>query len=167
MISNAFKSAYTNKVGGELQNVSNITSGIKSAATLGLGAAGFSGALGTGLVAKTAKYALAGKVGGIGGAIMLATMEEKKQSAQDQKDIEAMFSKEDVVKTIQSNLGDNPINNAAKKRLSTAFEKLTEAKEKGIINKKGMIETNMGEIDPNSELGKKLVQGEWKNDNDR
>ena len=99
---------------------------------------------------------MAGKVGGVGGAIMMATMQEKADSAKAQK----MFTEQEVQDTIASNLGDNPINNAAKKQLSTVFEKLTQAKESGIINTKGKIESSMGDIDPNSELGKKILGGE-------
>jgi hypothetical protein len=52
------------------------------------------------------------------------------------------------------------------KQLSTVFETLQKAKEENIINKKGMIESNLGDIDPNSELGKKIIGG-LSDDNDR
>lgn len=156
MISNAFKSAYTNKVSAQNQGIDTITGGVKALGTLALGIAGFSGALGSGGLATASKYALANKVGGIGGAIMLSTMEEKRKSAEDQQQ---MFSREEVSNTIQSQLGDNPINRAAIKKLSTVFEKLTEAKQSGIMNKEGNIDSSFGEIDPNSELGKKIIGG--------
>ena len=160
MISSAFKSAYTQKESARNRGLGNISEGIKTAGTLGLGVAGFTGALGDGALAKASKFAMAGKVGGVGGAIMMATMQEKTDSAKAQK----MFTEQEVQDTIASNLGDNPINNAAKKQLSTVFEKLTQAKESGIINTKGKIESSMGDIDPNSELGKKILGGEDGND---
>lgn len=155
MISNAFKSAYTNKVNAQAQNIDTTLTGIKSMGSLALGVAGFAGGLGTGAVAKAAKYNLANKVGGVGGAIMLSTMKEKQDSAQQQKD----FTREEVEQTIGSTLGTNPIHNAAKKQLSTVFDKLLQAKESGIMNKEGNIESSIGDIDPNSELGKKVIGG--------
>lgn len=155
MISNAFKSAYTNKVNAQNQGINTITGGVKAAGTLALGIAGFAGGLGEGVAAKAAKYNLATKVGGVGGAIMLSTMKEKEQSAQQQKD----FTREEVEQTIGSTLGTNPIHNAAKKQLSTVFDKLLQAKQSGIMNKEGNIESSIGEIDPNSELGKKIIGG--------
>lgn len=162
MISSAFKSAYTQKESARNRGLGNISEGIKTAGTLALGVAGFTGALGEGALAKASQFAMAGKVGGVGGAIMMATMQEKADTAKAQK----MFTEQEVQDTIASNLGDNPINNAAKKQLSTVFEKLTQAKESGIINKKGNIESSMGDVDPNSELGKKILGG-MKDGNDR
>ena len=153
MISNAFKSAYVQKESARNRGLDNISEGIKTAGTLALGATGFAGGLGKGILSKASKFALAGKVGGVGGAIMMASMEEKAVSVKAQK----MFSEEEVQETIASNLGDNPINRSAKKQLSMVFEKLTQAKESGIINKAGMIESSLGDIDPNSELGKKII----------
>lgn len=162
MISSAFKSAYTQKESARNRGLSNISEGVKTAGVLGLGVAGFTGALGEGALAKASKFAMAGKIGGVGGAIMMATMQEKADSAKAQK----MFTEQEVQDTIASNLGDNPINRSAKKQLSTVFEKLTQAKESGIINKKGQIESSMGDIDPNSELGKKIIGG-MQDGNDR
>lgn len=165
MISNAFKSAYTNKVSQQNQAARTIGEGIKDTATLALGIAGFSGGLGSGNLAKGAKHALAGRVGGIGGNIMLASLQEKKDTAQENQEIKNVFTGEEVSETIQSQLGDNPINRSALKQLSTVFEKLTQAREEKIINEKGKIDTSIGEVDPNSELGKKILGG--LNDNDR
>ena len=165
MISSAFKSAYAQKEGAKNRGLGNIAEGIKDLGTLALGTMGFTGALGGGAIAKASKFALAGEVGGVGGAIMMATMKEKTDSAQAQK----MFTEQEVQETIASNLGDNPINNAAKKQLSTVFDKLLQAKNTGLINKNGKIDTSVGEVDPNSELGKKMLgalEG-GNNDNDR
>lgn len=81
MISSAFKSAEVNKVNQQNQTIGTVTSGVKDLATAIGGVAGFmSGA--TGAIAKAAKYNFAGKIGGVGGAIMLSTMQEKSDNAQ-------------------------------------------------------------------------------------
>lgn len=156
MIQSAFKSAYVNQVNAQNQGINNITSGVK--------AVGTAVALGAGLATGGAKAAIKyiGKLTGLGGILTNNKIEEKKQSAEGQK----MFSEEEVQSTIESNLGDNPINRAAKKSLSTVFEKLTEAKQSGIMNKEGKIKSEIGDIDPNSELGKRVLEG-MNNDNDR
>ena len=156
MIQSAFKSAYTNEVSAQNQTIGNITSGVKAvgtAATLGAG-------LAMGGAGAVMNYI--GKVTGLGGFMMNNKIEEKKESAEGQK----MFSEEEIQETISSNLGDNPINRSAKKTLSTVFEKLTQARESGIINKEGKIKSELGDIDPNSELGKRVLEG-MNNDNDR
>lgn len=155
MISSAFKGAYQQEVNQQNQGINTITTGIKDTATVILGTLGFAGKLGTGVLAKASKHALANKVGGIGGNLMLATMEEKKETTKNNKEA---FTAEEVTETIKSQLGDNPINRSAMNQLGTVFEKLQEAKEDDILNKKGQLETNFGDIDPNSELGKKIIE---------
>lgn len=81
MISSAFKGAYQNQVNQQTQGINTITGGIKDAGTAVLGILGFSGALGNGVIAEAGKNALANRIGGVGGNIMLATLEEKKQTA--------------------------------------------------------------------------------------
>ena len=158
MISNAFRSAYQNEVTQRNQGINTITSGVKDLGTAVLGALGFSGALGSGAASDVFKHALANKIGGIGGNLMLASMDEKVSNA---KQLDAMkqgsFTREEVGSTIKAQLGDNPINRAAIKQLNTVFDTLQMAKEQNIINKEGKIVTNFGEVDPNSELGKKLL----------
>ena len=83
MIQHAFTGAYTSQVSAQSQGINTITSGIKDAATLVAGVLGFSGALGSGALAKGAEHALAGRVGGVGGNIMLATMQQKKERLSD------------------------------------------------------------------------------------
>ena len=85
MISNAFKSAYMSEQNAINQVGTNVTNAMKGAGTLIAGIAGFTGALGDGAVAIAAKHNLAGQIGGIGGNIMLATMDEKKAVAQSQQ----------------------------------------------------------------------------------
>ena len=157
MIQHAFTSAYTGQISAQNQGINTITSGVKDAATLALGAAGFAGGLGSGVAAKAAKFNLAGRVGGIGGAIMLSTLKEKTDSAQVREEQKQMFSSEEVGETIKAQLGDNPINRSALKKLNTVFDTLTQAREQEIINKKGKIESEIGDIDPNSELGKRIL----------
>lgn len=157
MISSAFKSAYVNQVGAQNKGINTITAGAKDAVALMGAIAGVSGAFGE-VGATASKHWLANKVGGVGGNIMLASMKEKEQNIKDNKQAENMISKEEVTKTLKSNLEGNPINNPALKTLSTVFEKLSQAKEDGVINKQGNIESSLGNIDPNSELGKKIMK---------
>lgn len=158
MIQHAFTGAYTNRVSQQNQAINTISQGVKDAATMGIGVAGFAGELGEGVLATGAEHALAGRVGGVGGNIMLATLQEKKASAIANQTTKEMFSKEEIASTIESQLGDNPINRAAVKRLGTVFETLTAAKESKILNKKGMIESPLGDIDPNSEFGQRILK---------
>ena len=152
MISNAFKGAYTNEVSQRAQSQSNIASGVKAIGGAILTAMGFtSGGLGKGLHGAIAK------VGGLGGAVMNAQMDEKKVSAETKEENQKLFTSEEVASTISAQLGDNPINRNAKKQLNTVFETLQMAKEQKILNKKGQIQTDMGDIDPNSELGKQIL----------
>ena len=168
MIQNAFKGAYTNEVSTRNQGINTISTGIKDAVTLAMGITGFAGGFGTSTLgkslAKGAEHALAGRVGGVGGNIMLATLQQKKESASAREDTKQLFSAEEVGQTIQSQLGDNPINRAAKKSLGTVFETLANAKQEGVVNKQGNIQSSMGEIDPTSELGKKIISNLDKED---
>ena len=113
MISNAFKSAYQNEVAQQNQGINTITSGIKDTGTLLAGVLGFSGALGDGMAAKAAKHTLAGRIGGVGGNIMLASLDEKANTLTNKQ-----------MNQVMSGISDNPINNLAKKELMTVFEKM-------------------------------------------
>lgn len=77
MIQHAFTGAYQNKVGALNQGINTITGGVKDAATIALGAISMAGGLGSGTVSQAAKFGLANKIGGVGGSIMMATMQEK------------------------------------------------------------------------------------------
>ena len=85
MISNAFKSAYMNEQSAINETGNNVANAVKGAGTLIAGIAAFTGALGDGTVATAAKHNLAGKIGGIGGNIMLASIDEKRAVAQSQQ----------------------------------------------------------------------------------
>ena len=139
-ISNAFKGAYLNQINQQNAGIGTITQGVKDLAVTAAGIAGFSGALGSGALAQGAMHAFAGKVGGIGGNIMLSTLMEKEDIAKGQKEIDNLFTGEEVADTINSTLGDNPINRSAKKQLTTVFNALQNAKAEKIINKKGNME---------------------------
>ena len=139
-ISNAFKGAYVNQINQQNAGIGTITQGVKDLAVTAAGIAGFSGALGSGALAQGAMHAFAGKVGGIGGNIMLSTLMEKEDTAKGQKEIDNLFTGEEVADTINSTLGDNPINRSAKKQLTTVFNALQNAKAEKIINKKGNME---------------------------
>lgn len=158
-LSNAFKGAYTNQVSQQNQGINAITSGVKDLATAAVGIAGFAGVLGSGAAATAAKHTLAGRIGGVGGNIMLSTLQEKKDTANAKQANSQLFSAEDITNTINSQLGGNPINNNAVKKLSTVFETLQAAKSQKLINKQGKYQTSIGDIDPNSELGKKITGG--------
>ena len=134
-ISNAFKGAYVNQINQQNAGIGTITQGVKDLAVTAAGIAGFSGALGSGALAQGAMHAFAGKVGGIGGNIMLSTLMEKEDIAKGQKEIDNLFTGEEVADTINSTLGDNPINRSAKKQLTTVFNALQNAKAEKIINK--------------------------------
>lgn len=165
MISNAFKGAYTNEVSQHTQAQSNIASGVKAVAGAILTAMGFtSGGIGKGLQGAVAK------IGGLGGGAMQAVLDEKKTSAETKEETQKLFTSEEIASTIESQLGDNPINRSAKKQLNTVFETLQMAKEEKIINKKGQIETDLGPVDPNSEFGKQILsqlKEDKADDNDR
>ena len=85
MISNAFKNAYMNEQSAINQTGDTVANAVKGAGTLIAGIAAFTGALGDGTVATAAKHNLAGKIGGIGGNIMLASIDEKRAVAQSQQ----------------------------------------------------------------------------------
>lgn len=140
MISNAFKGAYTNEVAQQTQGIGSISQGVKDAATLLVGSLGFTGVLGEGPIAKGAEHALAGRVGGIGGNLMLATLQQKQATAK------AASQVTEAIKEDQS------------QQVQTVFE--------AMINKRGMIETSLGEVDPKSEFGQKIKKEVEKNDND-
>lgn len=148
MIQSAFTNAYTRQVGAQNQGIGTITQGVKDAGTLAMGITGFAGGLGEGAAAEAAKHSLAGRVGGIGGNIMLATIEEKRGT----NEASQMFSTQDVGKAISSKLGDNPINRTAKKQLSTVFEMLQKSKTEQ------MLKTSIGDISPESDLGKRIKE---------
>ena len=158
-LSNAFKGAYTNQVSQQNQGISTITNGVKDLATAAVGIAGFAGALGSGAAATAAKHTLAGRIGGVGGNIMLSTLQEKKDTVNAKQQNAQLFSAEDITNTISSQLGGNPINNNAVKKLSTVFETLQAAKSQKLINEQGKYKTSIGDIDPNSELGKRITGG--------
>ena len=157
MLSNAFRSAEISGVTAQTQGINTITSGIKDIGIGVMGAMGFSGALGSGAVAKGAKHALAGRIGGIGGNIMLATMEEKKATTQAKQNIVSMLDPKAQEVAVGA-LGDNPINRNAVKQLNTVFETLQMANQKGLITKEGNISSSMGDVDPNSTLGRKIME---------
>lgn len=130
MIQHAFTGAYESQVSAQNQGINTISSGVKDAATLVLGSMGFSGQLGTGAFATGAKHALAGKVGGVGGNIMLATMQQKKDTALKKQAINNMITPEEASTAVKVKLGDNPINRAAIKELDTVFDTLVKAKQR-------------------------------------
>ena len=152
MISSAFKSAYQNEFNQQSQMLNTINTGIKDLGTAIVGMLGFNGTLGSGTMAKAAKLGLANKIGGVGGALMVATMDEKTQTKQEPQG--TPVTQENVLGA----LGDNPINNTARKQLTTVFEQLNLAKEQNLMTKEGKIASPMGDVDPNSNLGKKILE---------
>lgn len=133
MIQNAFVGAYTNQVGALSKGISTISSGVKDAAALALGSAGISGALGEGVAGKAASHYGAGRIGGIGGNIMLATMQEKKETARINQQ-----RQQANIKTL--------------KGLTKQAEELKTPAE--------ILHTSFGDIDPSSELGKRVLEAE-------
>lgn len=137
MIQNAFVGAYTNQVGALNKGISNISSGIEDTAAVALGIAGISGAFGEGVMGKAASHYGAGRVGGIGGNIMLATLQEKKETARlNQKRQQAILKR--------------------LKGLTKEAQKLKTPAE--------MLHTSFGDVDPNSDLGKRILEAEEVNE---
>lgn len=171
MVSNAFRSAAMEETNQQTKFANNISSGIKDIATAIAGVAGFAGLARSGnLLASAAAHTFAGRVGGIGGNIMLANLQERKQMAMQQK------QRQDVLKQgiqytadlVNETLSQNVIDRHAKNQLSTVFEKLTQKYDQGIVNKSGKIATSMGDIDMSSPLGQKILkEGDTENDNDQ
>lgn len=162
MISNAFKGAYTNEVAQE-----NKVSGIRQAGIRDAASAAASIALATigmneSLVDAGSANALsrygASRLGGIGGTLVSALTGEKKMSAQAKQNTKQMFSGEEIKETVNSQLGDNPINRAATKKLNTVFDTLVSAKENGVIKNNKIKTSNLGDIDVNSPFGKQIIE---------
>jgi len=118
MIQHAFTSAYSNQIAQQNQVVKGAWGGVKDAATMIAGGLGFSGALGDGVAAEGAEHALAGRIGGIGGNIMLATMKEKEATQM------ANESKAKFLEQVAGKMSDNPINRSATTELMTVARKL-------------------------------------------
>lgn len=74
------ESAQMNKTFG------NVSGAILDSAAVVTAALGFSGALGEGATGQALGHAAAGRIGGIGGNLMLATMNEKVRTQQDVSD---------------------------------------------------------------------------------
>lgn len=115
MIQHAFTSAYTNQVSQRNQLVGTGIGAAKDAATLIGGVSGFGG---ESVAAKGASHALAGRIGGVGGNIMLATLQEKTTT------MKANQEKTEFIKSLSNELATNPINNAAIEQLRTVAEYL-------------------------------------------
>lgn len=133
MIQNAFVGAYTNQVGALSKGISTISSGVKDATAIGLGVAGITGALGEGVAGKAASHYGAGRIGGIGGNIMLATLQEKKETARINQQ-----RQQANIKTL--------------KGLTKQAQELKTPAE--------MLHTSFGDIDSSSELGKRMLEAE-------
>lgn len=118
MIQHAFTSAYSNQIAQQNQVIQTAWGGVKDAATMIAGGLGFSGALGAGVAAEGAEHALAGRIGGIGGNIMLATMHEK-EATQKANESKAKFLEQVIGK-----MSDNPINRSATTELMTVARRL-------------------------------------------
>ena len=170
MVSNAFRSAAMEETNQQTKFANNISSGIKDIATAIAGVAGFAGLKSGNLLASAAAHTFAGRVGGIGGNIMLANLQERKQMAVQQK------QRQDVLKQgiqytaglVDETLSQNVIDRHAKTQLATVFEKLTQKYDQGMVNKSGKIATSMGDIDMSSPLGQKILkEGDTENDNDQ
>lgn len=169
MISSAFKSAAQNVASQQTQFANNISKGMGDAATVAAGVAGIS-TLGTGSALSSAMaHTFAGRVGGIGGNIMLANLQERTALIKAQKQQSSSLEEGLNLASglVSQTLGDNPINRSASKQLSTVFEKLSIAVNQGMVDKQGMINTSLGKVDINSSLGKKILMEGEGNDNDK
>lgn len=147
-ISGAFKGAYTNQVSQQNQTISNEIGGVKAVAGVALTMLGFTSGGGIGgMLQKVARAA------GIGGEAMKATLNEKAASGKAKEEAKNKIT----VEQAKEALGDNPINRSAVKTLDTVFNTLQKAKvEKE--KKEKPIETSLGKVDTNSELGKLIKE---------
>lgn len=161
MISSAFKGAYVSSVQAEHKVSNQIQAGIRDAASIAtIAALGFTGALSDEAILKGVSRMGASRLGGIGGTAVMAALGEKKETAVAKADnSQALLSKEEVT----SQLGDNPINRAAVKKLNTVYDTLVSAKEQGII-KNNKIQSDIGDINVNSPLGTKIIEQLGKED---
>lgn len=169
MISSAFRSAAQNVANQQTQFANNISKGIGDAATIAAAVAGFS-TLGTGSAISSAMaHTFAGRVGGVGGNIMLASLQERAALIKAQKQQSSSLSEGLNLASglVSQTLGDNPINRNASKQLATVFEKLSVAVNQGTVDKQGMIDTSLGKVDINSPLGKKILMEAENHDNDK
>lgn len=132
MISNQFRSAAINEANQQNQLKSTRASGVKDLSIAIVGAMGFSGALGDNIVADAAQHVAANRVGGIGGNIMMATLQEKQASAKQQQQLK--LGKEQIASTVETTLGDNPIHRSAIKELTTVFDKMFSPQVKEEVN---------------------------------
>ena len=170
MISSAFKGAAQSEAAQQTQFARNVSSGIKDVATTVAAIAGLT--LPTdNLFGEVAKATFANKIGGIGGNIMLASLQARKQA------IKAAAKQQDILKQgieytrdlVSDTLKSNAINNFALKSLDLVFNKLIGARQSGAIDKKGNFDVHgLGKVNVNSPLGQKILEaGDWENDNDR
>ena len=160
-ISSAFKSAYTNEVNQQNQGINTITSGVKDVATVVAAVVGFPGLAKGSTISNAMVHTFAGRVGGVGGNIMLASLQERKDLIKAQKQQSSSLAEGLNLESglVSQTLGENPINRNASKQLSTVFEKLGVSINQGVVDKQGMIDTSLGKVDINSPLGNKIVEG--------
>ena len=136
MVSNAFRSAAMEETNQQTKFANNISSGIKDIATAVAGVAGFAGLISGSLLANAAAHTFAGRVGGIGGNIMIANLQERKQMAMQQKQRQDVLRQgiQYTADLVNETLSQNVIDRHAKTQLSTVFEKLTQKYDKIIKN---------------------------------
>ena len=126
MISNAFKSAYMQKENAFNAFGRDVGEATKNAFTVVAGAAGALGAFGDGAVASATKHNLAGKIGGIGGNIMLAYLDEKKD--------------------VSSNKAIQDLSKLSDEELDARFEKIASGTEAGSLEEK-VVDTVWNKIE--------------------
>ena len=95
MLSNAFKGAYTERVGAEHKVQGNIQAGIRDAATIAtIAALGFTGAISDETLIKGVSRMGASRLGGLGGMAVNAALGEKRATAEakSQDSLEPVFT---------------------------------------------------------------------------
>ena len=169
MISSAFKSAAQNVASQQTQFANNISKGVGDAATVAAAVAGFPGLAKGSAISSAMVHTFAGRVGGVGGNIMLANLQERTALIKAQKQQSSSLAEGLNLASglVSQTLGDNPINRSASKQLATVFEKLSVAVNQGTVDKQGMIDTSLGKVDVNSPLGKKILMEGESYDNDK
>lgn len=130
MVSSTFRGTVTQREAARNQTVSTVSRGVQDASIAAIGVMAYSGALGAGTASQMAKHALANRVGGIGGNIMVSSIEEKRGTAIQAQEREALlFSPEEFERITTKTLEGNRINASALKQMGTVFEVLKRAKE--------------------------------------
>ena len=137
MISNAFKGAYTERVGAENKVAGNIQAGIRDAASIAtIAALGFTGAISDEAILKGVSRMGASRLGGIGGNAVMAALGEKKDTAQVRKDDTRLLNAdEEELDKIFTELSNQSTSEEMDTAIDTVWQKLNQGNKKKLNDK--------------------------------